>query len=405
MEPKEIDKSIWIERFKNVPKDKIDQIEVKPEEAYIITSLETNAANSRGWAIYYGKDFEEQINVKGELLKIKETVPVIFSMPDGEEKNKKIAELKNKLRIESDAELDEKKLIDSIGKQIKQVEHGINYGRESSASQWAQAEEMRETIKHVQSAESYALKESHRAYALAGMSAYQKTKQLEQQGKLEKPIYIAMENLFPESYGSHTDELISLVQNSRAQMTEMLKQKNMSESEAKKAAAEHIGATFDTGHFNMWKKYWRGDENKTVQQNEEAFKKWFLDQVEKLAKSGVVKHLHIVDNYGYQDEHLAPGQGNTPVKEAIEIFKKYGFKGNMIVEPGSATAVESSQFGGMTNTWKYLGASTYGSHGVASQRWGSIGNAYAGQMQPPYFVVGAYSPSEEWTLWSGTPLE
>ena len=34
----------------------------------------------------------------------------------------------------------------------------------------------------------------------------------------------------------------------------------MSEQQAKKEAGEHITATFDTGHLNMWRKFWKGDE-------------------------------------------------------------------------------------------------------------------------------------------------
>lgn len=403
--PEEINHSIWINRFKDLPKNKIDEIEVKPEEAYIISTLETNAANSRGWAYNYSGQFDEHVKAKEKLEKALKLYQEIEKSTDEEEKWK----LKKEVRglagglVPMDAEMP----AEIIEKELRQVVKSINTSKESSASQLAQSEELRETIKFVESAESYALREAKEAYAAAAMTAMMKTEQLEKKGALKKPLFVAMENLFPESYGAHPDELIDLVKGSQEKMKQQLMQKGFSENEAQKRAETHIGATFDTGHFNMWKKYWRGDPNKNIEENEKGFSNWFLNQVEKLAKSGVVKHIHMVDNYGYQDEHLAPGQGNTPIKEAVEIFKKNGFKGDFIVEGGADYSVDSSGFNTMTKAWRYMGNTIYGGSGggAASRRWEEVQSSYFGHNAPPYFVFGAYSPSEEWTLWSGTPLE
>ena len=43
--------------------------------------------------------------------------------------------------------------------------------------------------------------------------------------------------------------------------------------------------------------------------------------------------------------------------------------------------------------------------GARGQRWGEVQYSYFGQNQPPYFVFGAYAPSNDWTLWSQTPME
>ena len=42
--------------------------------------------------------------------------------------------------------------------------------------------------------------------------------------------------------------------------------------------------------------------------------------------------------------------------------------------------------------------------GARGQRWGEVQYSYFGQNQPPYFVFGAYAPSNDWTLWSQTPM-
>ncbi len=117
--------------------------------------------------------------------------------------------------------------------------------------------------------------------------------------------------------------------------------------------------------------------------------------------------MHLVDNYGYQDEHLAPGEGNTPIKEIIAVLKKHGYDKEIIVEPGADYTVDSSGFSSVMKTWKHLGSPVYGmgvEHGHGKS-WGQVQYGYFGEMQPPYFVFGGYSPSEEWTLWSGAPLE
>ena len=180
----------------------------------------------------------------------------------------------------------------------------------------------------------------------------------------------------------------------------------MNAEEARKKAETHISATFDTAHMNMWWKYWQGDANKTIEQNKEEFNTWMLGKVEIMAKKKLIGHLHLVDNYGYEDEHLAPGEGNAPVTEAIKIFKKHGFKGDMIVEPGADFSTDTSGTQTLLKAWRHFGSPVYGvAGGVSERKWGNVQYGYFGQNQPPYFTFGGYVPSEDWTLWSGVQLE
>ena len=380
------------------------KIVVRPEEAYIISTLETNAANNRGWAYQYGADFERSVETIKKLRTAKEFYDKLESITDEEEKWK--------LKRDAPSGLgdlvppDSKYPSQIIREQLAQMEGRMKQAQEASAGQWAQAEESIETIRHVESAESYALKESYNSYAQAGLQAMERSKQLEKKGQLKKPIAIAMENLFPESYGAHPDELLTLVKGGRERMAQILQHKGVSAKEAEQRAKDHITSTFDIGHLNMWRKYWQGDEGKTMEQNDAEFNKWILTKVEMLAKEGVVGHLHIVDNYGYQDDHLAPGEGNAPIKEVVEIFKKYGYKGELIVEPGADYTTDVSGFHSVMKTWKLFGSGVYGaSTPMARKPWGQVQYGHFGQNQPPYFTFGGYSPSEDWTLWSGVPLE
>ncbi|MBI2666878.1 hypothetical protein HYX13_04660 [Candidatus Woesearchaeota archaeon] len=88
-------------------------------------------------------------------------------------------------------------------------------------------------------------------------------------------------------------------------------------------------------------------------------------------------------------------------------MKKKKYKGVMIVEPGADYYTDVSGFHSVMKTWRLFGSPVYGGgSGMSSKRsWNEVGYGFFGQNQPPYFVFGAYSPSEDWTLWSGVPLE
>jgi len=263
--------------------------------------------------------------------------------------------------------------------------------------QLQQAEDQKRLGENVISAKKYAIERSTKGYALSGMHALEETKKK----NLEKPLFITMENIFPESYGGHPQELKKLVLDSRKEMVNMLKDKGKSESEAKELAEKHIKATLDTGHLNLWRKYFKG--------NDKDFDKWLLNQTEDLAKSKIIGNVHLVDNFGYQDEHLPPGQGNTPVKEMIKILKKHGYKGAYTAECGSSATTDASYFHGLMKTWEYLGSPVYSMgaarDGLPPMQWQNVQHSYFGQTYPPSFVFGAYAPSNEWTLWSNVPME
>jgi hypothetical protein len=254
-----------------------------------------------------------------------------------------------------------------------------------------------------------------------------------------------MENIFPERFGGHPQEFKWLIKEARNKMVEMLTtpeielgmsykgkealkktnmegelelqkqanpwfQRGMSKVQAEKVAATHIKGTLDTGHMNLWRKYFQPKMGASAEQNEVEFKKWYLKNVEDLAKEGLIGNVHLTDDYGYQDDHLAPGQGNTPVKEVVSILQKNGYKGALTVEPGADASTDLSDVHGLMKTWRHFGSSIYGAGGSPAggggkQTWGQVQYSYFGQNQPPYFVFGSYSPSNDWTLWSQTPME
>jgi sugar phosphate isomerase/epimerase len=402
----EFQESRWT-RFKDA--ENINEINVRPEEAFMISTLETNAANSRGWAYYYGAGFKDSVEQLKKLQKAYDLYKKIEDATDEEEKWKLKRQV-GSLRLASDLVPSDSKYPTEILKDlISNARGSMQQGQEASASQWAQAEDAVETIRHIESAETYAFREAVDAYAQSAMSAMRQSQKLKEQGKLKKPITVAMENLFPESYGSHPDELIKLVSSTRKRFEKLLHQQGVSEEEAQKRGKDHITATFDTGHLNMWRKYWQGDPKKSIAQNDQEFNKWSLDKLGQMVDAGVIGHVHLDDNYGFHDDHLAPGEGNAPIRDMVKLLKEKGYNGEMIVEPGADYTTDVTGFHSVMKTWRHFGTPVYGSgSGLTATKgrsWEGVGYGWFGQNQPPYFTFGSYSPSEDWTLWSNVPLE
>ncbi len=402
---KKFEESLWT-RFSDAKSE--DEVLIRPEEAWVIQTFETNAANSRGWALYYGGNFDEQIENVKKLEKARGFYEKLETATSEDEKWK----LKTKMKESGLAGMVPEEAqfpTEILDRQIKELKRHIRYAQDASAAQWAQAEEARELIRNVESADTYAFREACDAYAQSAVSAMLHSQKLDKEGKLKRPLAIAMENLFPEHYGSHPDELIKLVHGSRQRMQELLQQgRGMSPEEARKKAQEHITATFDTGHLNMWRKYWHADPSKSMEENDREFNGWMLQKLGQMIDADVLGHVHLDDNYGYHDDHLAPGEGNAPIREMVGLLKKKGYKGSMIVEPGADYTTDVSGFHSVMKTWRLFGSPVYGAAGGIGPRqrtWEQVGYGYFGQNQPPYFVFNPYTPSEDWTMWSGVPLE
>jgi len=386
-----------------------DHEKILPEEAYLRASLETNAAQAKGWALYYNDRFEaSQKNLPKLRKALKLYNEVEANIPESEKWKLARQVMERQAPGAEFIPSEYKQPSELIQDAIKEAERLIEQSREASASQESQAREALESMEHIQSARKYALGESHRSYAEAGLYAYDETTQ---KGLKKNPLMVTMENIFPESYGGHPEELMDLIEGSRKEMAKMLHdQRGMSMDHAQKTAEKHIKATFDTGHLNMWRKYWETDSSKTVKQNNEDFDGWMINMTEKMAKRGIVGNVHVVDNMGYQDDHLAPGQGNAPVKEMAEVLRKYGYKGAFTVEPGADASTDQGDFWGLMKTWQLFGSPVYSAHAavradVPKQSWTDLQYTYFGQGQAPYFVFGGYAPSQDWAFWSEVSME
>ncbi|MBR9699031.1 sugar phosphate isomerase/epimerase [Candidatus Woesearchaeota archaeon] len=404
-------------------------------EAYFHATLETNEGHSRGWSGQYAEDVDTNIEMLEKLNKAKDFYQKIDAKLPPEEKWKIAIKEPNMRVLDQIIPPETKDPLKYIEEQITNARTRINFARQASVSQLQQAQDTAETKRHIIDPIKYVDRYAVRHYAESALHAMDRSKDP------NNPIVLTMEHIFPERFGGHPQEHKWLIKKARERFVEYLtepemelgvtydgkpamaknkegllelqKQPNpyykagLDKEQAKKLAERHIKATIDTGHLNLWRKYFQPRPGATPEDNENEFKQWFLGQIEDFAKDNLVGNVHLVDNYGYQDDHLSPGQGNAPIKETMKILKKFGYDKAYTVEPGADASTDLSDFHGVMKTWRFLGAPIYGlgAPSKSQQTWGKVQYSYFGQNQPPYFIFGSYSPSNDWTLWSQSPME
>jgi len=391
---------------------RIEDIRVDPSEVLVIEKLENQAATARGYATQYLNNFERTKDNIFELRKLRDFYSKLDKSLPEDEKYKLMRSIDSQLiqGLPETAQREQKSILSILDEKIESNVRQLKTIQQQTAASSANAQDNLNTIKYLKSADEYALDEAFDSYARAGIHAMRRSDALREKGELKKNIFVAMENLFPEVYGSHPVELVRLVKQSREKMTELLQNEyGKKEKEAQKLANEHIKATLDLGHLNIWRKHWVQDKSKSLKENDQDFDKWVLDMVEYMSKEDIIGHVHVDDNLGYGDEHLAPGDGNAPIKDMIKILKKNGYKGELIVEPGADWDLDKGAFSSLSKTWKYLGSPIGGTVGSfaarGSQSWSGMQYGHFGQNAPAYFTFGSYSPSEDFKLWSGVPLD
>ncbi len=248
-----------------------------------------------------------------------------------------------------------------------------------------------EAIKNLKPVTEYGVQQTAETISRAAMYAYE----LENKYKLPEKLWIAPENWTPELYGAHPRELKEIIVKSRECMAEKLEKDGMGKNEADQTAKDHIKATLDIGHLNFWKKYFEGSDAE--------FKSWIDKETKALIKDGIIGHVHLSDNFGYHDEHLAPGQGNVPIEQFLKNLKEGNFEGKIVAEPGGQK--EGHFHRPFTETLKLTGSPVYRLDGM-TRSWTDIEGSYFGRApQSPYFLAGDLLPSKDWSLWSELGLE
>lgn len=369
------------------------------QEEFIRGQYENRILQMRGTSLFYGQHYEISKNQRDQYLdalkfyeKLEKEIP--------KDELWKIMRQDRRLMTEF-GDVPYEPPTEILHRRIKETTDSMRHVHESSAAADAQADQLKEDLAHIQDISKYGKQQSIKSFADAAIYAYDVTKDR----NLKKPIFVAPENIFPEfGYGSHPDELIELVQQSREEMARRLvHERGMHYGEAKKIAEKHIAATLDTEHLGLWKKNFVRKPGEMEEKFDERFNAWYLDNVKKLADSGIIGHMHIADGFGYGHGNLPAGTGNLPIKTAVKYLMEKGYTGAYLSEGyGDAQRM-------LRQTWEYFGSPIYAHTGPlragSPVRWSDVQFSYFGQTGPPNYIFGAYAPSNDWQLWSQTPME
>ncbi len=372
-----------------------------PEKLFYQIQIENQIAQARGSSLFYGRSYKEY---EDHLKKVREAYTFYKKLDESlpEHEKWKIKQmLPNRYTNFIPSEVVNP--AEYLREQVEQWENQLRQIHQSSAAADSQAEQQRENLKHIKPIKDYALGKTADTVARAAIYAWDKENHLRKEvvgkEKMERPLFVAIENYFPEVYGGHPDEIREIVTSSRkAMVDEIMKNSEKygvhDKSEAVKLAQDHIKATWDTGHAFIWKKYFKGSD--------EEFKSWYLQKAKEWKDQGIMGHVHISDNFGWEDEHVIPGQGIAPIKEFVSLIRDKVDKGeiDLIVEPAH------QDYRALLGGWRLFGSSIYGTAFGKRDSWVDLERSYFGRTAPPYFLYGETAPDpESWTLWSGQRLE
>ncbi|MAG15837.1 hypothetical protein CMO88_02145 [Candidatus Woesearchaeota archaeon] len=387
-----------------------------PEEMWFKIQMENQVLQAKGGSLFHARSYEENRNSYNKLKKALEFYKKVEKDMPVEEQWKLMDSFNvgrfagtggNYLPSES------KLPSEWIEESLKQEEMNMRFIHESSASSDARAKEVQENIDNTIPIQDYAEEKTEDTIVRAAMYTMDREKKPSKEGlwgwdvrggdKFEKPLFIAIENFFPEIHGGHPDDVKRMVLGSREMLSKRLQEhRGMSQEQAWKEAESRIKATWDTSHANMWRKYFKSNPGESMEKTDERFKKWYLDKAKEWKDENIIGHVHVSDNFGWEDEHVTPGQGNAPIKEFIQLMKDKTEKGevDVIVEPAH------QDYKAMLGGWRLFGSSIYGLEMGQRDSWLDVERSYFGRNAPPYFLYGEAAPDpESWQLWSGTRME
>ena len=367
------------------------QEKTNPEKKYIDVQIDSQIKTLEGWSTYHMRIAEgskKEADTMRERMREAERTGIIGVHPVTGQQIPATPEALERLRGE----------VEHLDRRYQDEVH-------AAQGQLQQARELTERKEHLKPISDFAFNKSVQSYAEAGLSAYDET---HANPNARSAVHVGPENGWPMYYGSHPTEFINLIREARKDMANRLvKERGLPPAQAREEARRHVKGVFDTSHMGMWLAHFKPLPGENEQQRLERFNKWYLEQVDDIAKEDVVGGIQLVDSMSAAHGHLPPGQGIFPVKDAARIFKQHGYSGFLVSE-----GHEEERFGEgriRLKTWEALGAPISTGYAPprtgAPVRWHDIHTAYFGRTYSPSFIFGAYSPSNEFVLWSQVPLE
>ncbi len=207
--------------------------------------------------------------------------------------------------------------------------------------------------------EEFAREKSAKTFGNLAWDSYQKFGE-------NSPI-IAVENMYMGMPFGKPEDFKQQIKDSRKVFVKNAEEKGMSKGDAKKKAEKFLGVTWDVGHVNLMKKSGFKDSD-------------IVEATKKLAP--YVKHIHLTDNFGHGDSHLAPGMGNVPTKKILEELEKAGKLKDTRAVLEAGALVMPQGLGMSPHKWamEAFGSPTFGGAGAPywNQAMGATGGYFSG---------------------------
>ena len=216
-----------------------------------------------------------------------------------------------------------------LDREINKVQIEIALAGEASASARQKARDLLQLLDDLCPMQDLALERSIKSYVQLACLA------MERSSDPNNPLFISLEPISPEFYGSHPQEIKQLVYLCRKKMSLELQEKGHSKSQSDELAAKHIKITLDIGHLALWWRYFSAYPHLKQEERLTIFNQWIIQQCRDLLRSGLVGHVHWSNNDGYADEHNILGGGILPYKQIAQVFEEEGYQGIIILETQS----------------------------------------------------------------------
>jgi hypothetical protein len=390
-------------------RNKIEGINLSPEEWYVRTQLENQYSQSKASIDYYSQQYEKHTEELKELAKAK----VEYEKLEKGRSEEELMELNLLVPTERSQYLSQKykKKSEVINEQIRDLKRHISHAQQTTSQAETQANNTWDEIQSIERLDKFAKEKTTKSYAELGIYAMEETNKF----KPMNPINVGPELGWPDAYGGHPTEFIEMIKNSRKEMIEMMKnnpkyRSQYTDKEIEEKANTHISGVLDTSHLSMWYNHFPTKPNEPEEERLKRFNKWYLQQIEDLAKAKVIGGVQVVDSVTGDHRHLPVGQGVFPIAEAVKVLKDNGYKGSFASEGHEDELHDpgSTQF----SLWNAVGASIGNGYHFGNTSGGnSFGNVYggrggaAGYRMPATYTFGAYSPSEDFKPWTNIPLE
>ena len=212
-------------KYDGIVKEEIEKNpNITPEEAFVKHYFDVQLRNSHAQSLRWAKDAQD---VEKTLDKIKKAIPVWKDIEKNVPEGDKWRFMQQELGEQTMNHLAQLGLITPGEKKItseylndiaKDMEKKVLFEREYSIASGKEAERLKKTMRDLRPVEEVGMIKTADSLARTAMYAYD----VEQKKGLKKPLFIAPENLFPETgFGGHPQELKEIVQKSREKMVDL----------------------------------------------------------------------------------------------------------------------------------------------------------------------------------------